>query len=286
MVSGFCMKYIIGIFGVVALVSGYFFYSNETQTSDDFLARVVQPDLEKSAQAIVKEETNNSQAVKVPIFVYHSVRPHLANESKEQEAFDVTPELFEQQLSYLKDNGYSTISFDALADHFDKGTSLPERAVILNFDDAWRNQYLYAFPLLKKYHFSATFFVPTSYINRRHFLKWADIDEMAAAGMVIGDHTKSHPYLSEITDAQQLRDEIIGSKKILEGHLKKTVTAFAYPFGHFKDDSVAVVKEVGLRVARSTYRGTTHTAQNRYALTSILVTDNFSDFTALLNRAK
>ncbi len=231
---------------------------------------------------ILPQRTEHDEGVTVPIFVYHSVRPYMEGESKEQDAFDVTPELLKQELTYLQENHYTEITFDALADYFARGTSLPEKPVILSFDDGWQNQYLYAFPLLKEFNATSTFFIFTNSINSKNFLTLAEIKEIEAAGMVIGAHSKSHPYLDKITDVNKAADEILGSKQILEKDLGHEVTAFAYPFGHPSELSQGLVEEAGFRTARTLFHGTIHRKSDLFALKSYLATDNFDEFVRVL----
>jgi peptidoglycan/xylan/chitin deacetylase (PgdA/CDA1 family) len=205
------------------------------------------------------------------------VRPHIKGESKEQDRYDITPELLMKQLQYLKANGYTTISFDTLADYFDTGKTLPVKPVILSFDDSWRNQYQNAFPLLVQEKMSATFFVFTNSLNRKNHLTWNETREMKAAGMEIGSHTKFHPYLDQVASVALLDNEVIGSKKILEESIG-TTTAFAYPFGEHSTSSVNEVKRAGYRVARTILGGNMQSEGEKYTLRGFIVSDDLAEF--------
>ncbi len=228
------------------------------------------------------EEKPAENALKIPIFIYHSIRPHIPTESKNQDAYDITPELFEEQLSYLKNNEYSAISLDELAHEIEDGKA-PPKQVILTFDDGWHNQYKYAFPLLKKYNMIGVFFIYTNPIGKKHFLTWDEIKEMSAAGMTIGDHTLSHPYLKTIS-MDAIKKEITNSKKIIEDNIGKPVLHFASPFGYTNEKIMTLVKEAGYETARTTHKGIYHSKNDILRLTGILVSDNFDDFVAVLNR--
>jgi len=196
-------------------------------------------------------------AIDVPILVYHHVVP-----GHSPGPLFATPEGFEDQLKYLKDNGYQAISFHDLADSVEYGAALPDHPVILTFDDGWENQYAYAFPLLQKYGFTATFFVVTSYLDHQNFMTLDQLRTMLAAGMTIGDHTRSHPPLPSIGSGQRLGDEIAGSKAWLEQQLGIVVDAFAYPYGSYTPAVAAAVKAAGYRAARTVDGGTHITADN------------------------
>lgn len=237
---------------------------------------------QKNIATVIEAAPLPHKNIRVPILVYHSVRPHVAGESSYQETYDITPELFRRHLEYLKENGYSFISFTELADYFDTGASLPEKPVILSFDDGWKNQYEYAFPLLKEFHDTATFFIFTNAANRGNHLTWDELREMRDAGISIEAHTKTHPYLQKITDPQELTREIAGSKKILEEELGIPVTSFAYPFGKYDDAVIAEVKNSGFRTARSLRGETMQSEDERYILRASLATDSFQDFVRIL----
>lgn len=235
---------------------------------------------ERDLQKLSPRESVATSSVKVPIFVYHSVRPY-EPEPKEIDEFDITPELFERQLQYLEDNGFTAISMDALVDFLTKAKPLPPKSVILTFDDGWENQYTYAFPLLKKYNDTATFFIFTNAIDYRHFLTWQEIEEMHKSGMEIGSHTKSHPYLSKLS-YDVLREEISESKKILEKHLGMRITAFSSPFGYSNTAIVSLITDAGYTSGRTLYRGVHHAKDDLLKLKSILVSDDFNAFKNVL----
>jgi peptidoglycan/xylan/chitin deacetylase (PgdA/CDA1 family) len=218
------------------------------------------------------------QPVKVPIVIYHSVRPYTKGESAEQDRYDITPELFAKQLQYLKNNKYTTISFEMLANYFDRGETLPTKPVILSFDDSWKNQYIYAFPVLKTEKMTGTFFVFTNSLNRKNHLRWDDVREMQKEGMEIGSHTKFHPYLDNIKDPAILEKEIAGSKSILEESLGTTTIAFAYPFGEHGTTTRNEVKKAGYRIARAIRGGNMQAIEDRYTLRGFIVSDNFEEF--------
>ncbi|HEU0051338.1 MAG TPA: polysaccharide deacetylase family protein, partial [Patescibacteria group bacterium] len=99
-------------------------------------------------------------AVRVPVLMYHHIRPMRPNFSKADREYTVTPEAFEEQMHSLWLAGYETITPDDLLSAIGKGqSSLPTKSVLITFDDGFRDQYQYAFPVLKKYHLKATFFI-------------------------------------------------------------------------------------------------------------------------------
>ena len=90
-------------------------------------------------------------SVYVPILVYHGVFPHHPGQTPDQIEYDVSPENFETQMAYLKDNGYHVISLVSLVDALTNGDTVPAKSVVITLDDGMINQYVHAFPILKKY---------------------------------------------------------------------------------------------------------------------------------------
>ncbi len=208
-------------------------------------------------------------AVNVPILVYHIVRPSYPDDSAEVRALAHTPEVFDAQMTYIQDAGYHLISFRDLSDHFQYGTSLPQKPMILSFDDGWKDQFEYAFPILLKHHYTATFFVFTNSIGKRSFLSWDNLKTLRDAGMTIGSHSRSHPYLTHITNPAALADEIFGSKKILEKNLGITVNEFAYPFGQYNQAIIALVQQAGYTSARGDFYSGQQSQSILYTLSAI-----------------
>ncbi len=187
---------------------------------------------------------------KLPILVYHIVRPSYPTDSRAVRALAHTPEVFDAEMKYLADAGYHVVSFSDLERHFKNGSVLPKKPVIISFDDGWGDQFRYAFPILEKYHYTATFFVFTNPIGGRGFLTWDQLRMMRDAGMTIGSHSLSHPYLTRIADPTTLQNEIAGSKQVLEKQLGVTINEFAYPFGQYNASIMAAVAQAGYLSAR------------------------------------
>jgi peptidoglycan/xylan/chitin deacetylase (PgdA/CDA1 family) len=191
-------------------------------------------------------------SVDLPILVYHHVRPGSTS------ALFVSPEEFDKQLKYLQDNGFHTISFDDLADSLEKGKPLPLRPAIISFDDGWENQFEYGFPILQKYHDTATFFVVTNHLDQGNFMTTDQLKTLVAAGMTVGCHTLSHPNLTSLGQ-DRARDEIAGAKAILEADGFK-IDTFAYPYGAYNKRVVDMVANAGFRSARTVGGGVRVTA--------------------------
>lgn len=225
---------------------------------------------------------SSSAPVAVPIVVYHLVRPVRPRDTPATKEYSVDPQVFDDEMQYVHDAGYSVVSFASLEDYFDDGTPLPPRPVIISFDDGYEDQYANALPELEKLHFNATFFIPTDYIGGRGRLTWDQVRQIAAAGMTIGAHSRSHPDLAKIADVEVLWNEIYGSKRIIEYEIGTTTDEFAYPYGAYDPLVVQLVKEAGYKSARGFSEGIIHASSSVYTLTTVMATDDESQFEARL----
>jgi peptidoglycan/xylan/chitin deacetylase (PgdA/CDA1 family)/putative cell wall-binding protein len=171
-----------------------------------------------------------------------------------EQRLTITTSKFEEQLKFLKDHGYSTVSFDQLSSAFNGQFKLPAKPIILSFDDGTTGHYSKAYPLLKKYGFKGTFFVNTSFIGKEDHLTEPQIKEMHDGGMEISSHSATHPDLTKIT-AEKLAYELTTSKKKLEELTGSKVEAFAYPSGFYNDSVIQAVKSAGYKTARTISNG-------------------------------
>ena len=268
------IKVLFSILGIVTVVGGIFFSlraSGEEDVSfrnnEASFAEVPSPASSTPLSVIAA----TSSPMKIPILVYHIVRPAYPTDSRAVRALAQTPEVFDAQMQYLAEAGYHVIPFRLFEDHLLKNAPLPSNPIVLTFDDGWSDQFTYAFPILEKYHYTATFFIFTNPIGHHGFLTWEDLQKLLAAGMTIGSHTLSHPFLTKITNPAILWNEIDGSKQILEKKLGITVREFAYPFGQYNATTTALLKQAGYVVARGDYvmRGNVQSADNLYALSAL-----------------
>lgn len=222
------------------------------------------------------------EEVRVPILVYHNVRPPVAKRlSAYEAAYDMTPAQFEAQMRYLKDGGYSTTSLDAVYRALTEGTPLPEKPVVVTIDDGRANQYENAVPVLERYGFTATYFVFTNAIDREGYFSEAQIDALAAVGNEFCSHSRYHPYLTKSTD-EDLVAEIVGSKKTLEEKLGAEVRCFGYPFGLSDERVTSAVRDAGYSFARGLRHGVAHRREDLLDMHAYIVTGDFSQFKSIM----
>jgi peptidoglycan/xylan/chitin deacetylase (PgdA/CDA1 family) len=159
----------------------------------------------------------------------------------------VSPADLERQLTYLSEAGFTSVTAGALsAAARNKAVRLPDRPVVLTFDDGFADFHSTAFPLLRAFGFTATIFVtagmigsagPPAVMPLGRMLTWTQLHEIAEAGIEVGAHSYTHPQLDQLP-APRIRQELRTSKTEIEDHLGRSVPGMAYPYGYF---SAAVV---------------------------------------------
>ena len=190
----------------------------------------------------------------VPVLMYHQI----AQPPETASRLAVSPGAWAAQLAHLHDGGYTTVTAAELSASLRQPGRLPERTVVLTFDDGFEDFHGRALPLLNRYGFTATVFVTTGWVQdagplpagRRpgRMLSWSQICEAAAAGIEVAAHSRLHPQLDQLPPGL-LREELYTSKAQLEDRIGCSVTGLAYPFGYSSRRVRAVVREVGYRQA-------------------------------------
>ncbi|MBA3065242.1 polysaccharide deacetylase family protein [bacterium] len=191
----------------------------------------------------------------ISILMYHKIGVPPAD-SKLKKLW-VSPKKFDAQMAYLKKKGYEIITFKDLAGG---GVHGGGKKVIITFDDGYRNNYTEAFPILKKYGFSAVFYVVSSTIGKKNLWHEPDVEkplemmsaeeikELSASGMEIGGHTVSHKNLARISVADA-ENEIRADKETIEKLTGSEMLSFSYPYGGFNETVKENVKKAGYRYA-------------------------------------
>lgn len=193
----------------------------------------------------------------LPCFTYHTVDPKLKNE------IAITPAVFESELKTLSNLGYHTITARQLYDHQYKRTALPSKPVMITFDDGWRNQYVYAAPLLKKYGMVATFFINPQPIASKYpgYLTKDMVLALAQGGNDIESHTWRHLKVtrdaSDSADAFQRKN--IGQLTKADEWIRKVVgqqpVALCYPFGYYDLEAIGMAQRAGYKLGFTTDEG-------------------------------
>lgn len=222
----------------------------------------------------------------VPILTYHDI------EQVSKSRFAITSELFEQQLRYLKENGYAAITLEELDRFLQYEEPLPKKTVVITIDDGYKSAKTIAAPLLKKYGFPATFFIYTDFIGGgKNALTWDEVRELKALGFDVEAHSKTHSNLavppaneSPADRAARLDAEIVATKQLMEKRIGSEMRYFAYPYGGFDPDVVAKVKAAGYKVGFGAKKGSNPFFIDRYRLKrySVFMEKDLTKFVQML----
>jgi peptidoglycan/xylan/chitin deacetylase (PgdA/CDA1 family) len=177
----------------------------------------------------------------------------------------VTPDNFRAQMAYLVQNGFNTVDFYDLSLAIVNKRELPPNSVIITLDDAYRDNYENAFPILQEFGLKATIFVPTDFIDAANpnYLTWEMINEMSAYGIRFEVHSRTHPDLRG-REREYLIWEILGPQETLAAHLGYTPRYFAYPGGTYDQAVIDILIELDFWGAVTTAPGKWHGFNERY----------------------
>jgi len=219
----------------------------------------------------------------IPAAMYHHVAPT-------DRELNVFPEIFENQLGALHGNGWKTLSADEFVYFLLNGKERPKKCILLTFDDGFADNYIYAYPLLRKFKMKATIFVATDFIadadvSRDPFVPlshnpawelahtgrrsevmctWKELEEMEDSGIIdIQSHGMSHRtwrYMKE-RNYTELGKDLSGSKSLLEKRLSKNINHLCWPGGYYDEDGIKAAEEAGYKALYTTERGF-NTAEN------------------------
>lgn len=202
-------------------------------------------------------ELNVPRAEKIPVLLYH----HLV---KEEEMTDpqwnndsvLSVEKFSEQMKYLYDNKFYTASLYDLEQYINGKKILPERTVVITFDDGYRSNTKYAYPILKKYGFRASIFLITSLIGEKEkVIEHASWSDLKKTRDVFSFHSHSHNLHKMLRDGKSLfqtsdSTEIMNDLLITKGMLSSSY--FAYPYGHTGRAARRALTDAGFRMAFTT----------------------------------
>ena len=233
-----------------------------------------------------KDETidgiDKKSTVKILMFGYHQIRDFKSSDGPKTKMFITKPDTFEKEMKFLYDKGYKTISTTDYVNYLKTGKAdfNLDKSFILTFDDGYSSQYTNAFPILKKYSFTATFFIYHDCIDKYPAcMTTSEIKDLAANGMKIGNHTSHHVYLPKFSDEAIRREININKQKIIEMVGTSSVeNIFAYPYGGVDERVENIVRESGYDGASGILGSRKSKDKNLFNLKRYLLGDDYYYF--------
>jgi peptidoglycan/xylan/chitin deacetylase (PgdA/CDA1 family) len=189
----------------------------------------------------------------VPILMYHVTKAAPAGTPYPE--LWVTPADFKGQMQWLADNGWTGITMAQLFKYWDDGYKLPDKPVVISFDDGYPSHVRTARPVLAAHHWPGVLFLELQNVgNPETGLTAAMVKKLQAGGWELGSHTITHPDLTTLSGAA-LEREVAGSKKQISEKFNVPIDFFCYPAGRYNDETVAAVKAAGYTGAVTTVEG-------------------------------
>lgn len=203
----------------------------------------------------------------IPILMYHSISEHKEAVHPYMQIC-ASPQVFESHVRYLHENHYVVLGLDKAIEQLAYGSVVNQKTVAITFDDGYQDFYTNAAPILKKYGFTATVFLPAAFItqtgacfNGKRCLSWRQVEELMTDGFSFGSHTLTHPELFKLAPAA-IEHELVQSKRRIETQTRSEITSFAYPYafpdhdGEFTLLMQRLLKKAGYKSGVTTRLGT------------------------------
>ncbi len=214
------------------------------------------------------------------VLMYHGTPPH-----RPTARYSLEARLFRRHLDLLQRRGWQTRTLGALL----QPDPLPEKTVIITFDDGYADNFDGAFLPLRERDMVATWFITAGVVGghaswlgapgpETAMLASGQLREMAQQGMEIGSHTHTHPDLTTLSPRRQ-KEELARSKQSLEALLGREVDTFAYPYGRYDDDTLGAVRACGYRIACTVRPGWIRPGEGAYRVRRITLFSGDSEHT-------
>lgn len=209
---------------------------------------------------------NFGPCVKVSVLMYHHIQNEDEAKTKNQASLSVTPDFFREHIKYLKDKNYTVIEPRDLIAFFDGAEQLSGKLAMITLDDAYEDNYINAYPILKEFGIKATIFTPTGLVNNPDYFTWDQMNQMKDL-VYFGNHTWSH-HSSGGTEEKQDEEIGLADKQLSEKGFNDQ-KIFAYPYGKPSGNAEEVLKNKNYNLAFTTTYGNIMCKQKSFELPRI-----------------
>lgn len=215
-----------------------------------------------------------ASSLRCPILMYHQIADPPPKNDPFYRLF-VSPSEFDTHLALLQEDGYTAITLRTLLDGLINQTPLPEKPVVLTFDDGYINAATQAYPLLGARGMVGTFFIITGVMDTANYLTWGQAGDMQTNGMEIGCHSATHVSLRRL-DQDALLNEVAGAGGTIAAVLGTAPVSFCYPYGHFSGAAQQAIKDSGFLGAVTTQNGIVKQDSYCYSLPRVRISGEIS----------
>ncbi len=275
---------ILFIIAVVIFVLLYIFNRNVLYDIYDgikYVKHAVEVKLSSEYKIVDKTKTyyKNEKNLKIPILLYHEITKEKPERSLSY--MRTTKENFEKQIQGLLEYGYTIISYNDLIEYNKGEKALPEKIVLIDFDDGYVGNYLYAFEIVKKYNIPINIYVVDDLVGTPGYFNWEQAKEMSDSGLVsINSHGKTHIFYDKETK-ETLVEHIEYAHNNIEKNVSKKVTkVFTYPYGAYTKEHLETLKQAGFVQNLTNDEINESNTLNLYGLSRIYV-KNYSKYKVL-----
>lgn len=193
----------------------------------------------------------------VPVLMYHHIQPYEVAKTLGQTALTVDSAIFDTQMQYLSQNGYTTLFANDFINALIRKQQLPAKSVVITIDDGYEDNYIYALPILQKYQIKANIMIATGLMGNSNMLSWDQVKSLKNSGLVyFSNHTWSH-YAINHGSQDKIESEISTAQKQIQDNLGYVTNVFTYPYGALSDNAASTLKKLGIAGAFSEIPGTT-----------------------------
>lgn len=191
----------------------------------------------------------------VPVLFYHHIQPQSEAIANKQTSVSTDVGYFDQQMAYLNQKGYTTISALDLVAALKNHTGVPANSVVVTLDDGYIDQFTNALPIARKYNIKLNLLIASGLLNNSGFMNWGQVNEIKNSGGYIVNHSWSH-YSLPAGSIEKIKYEVETAKSQIEQYTGQKVDVFGYPYGSFDSRSIQVLNQDGFLGAFSTLPGT------------------------------
>lgn len=202
----------------------------------------------KASQNVMADAATILARTQVPVLCYHHIREAKPGQSETFKSYSVSPSQFASQMKALKDSGYQTVLPDQLYDYLAYGATLPEKPVMITFDDTDLEQFTIGAKEMEKHGFRGVYFIMTISINRPRYMSKDQIKQLKDSGHAVESHTWDHNMVTKY-EGEDWEKQLVKPRKTIEDITSVSATYFAYPFGLWNEAAIPELKKAGFKMA-------------------------------------